>query len=163
MGRAGQAATASFWFAALIFVIGLALTAMLYLHLLRTDSEYLRISREVRRATAELAGANASLAERSGALQTVADDLRRTSQEAQLANAAKTVFLANMSHELRTPLNAIIGFSELIGHQTLGEQSPRYFEYARDIEVPTIVAAPKSDTLSLLDKLVAEFNIKIVK
>ena len=35
------------------------------------------------------------------------------------------------------------------------------FEYARDIEVPTIVAAPKSDTLSLLDKLVAEFNIKI--
>ena len=133
MGRAGQAA-ASFWVAAMVFVIGLALTAMLYLHLLRTESEYLRISREVGRATAELAGANARLAERSSALETVADDLRRTSQEAQLANAAKTVFLANMSHELRTPLNAIIGFSELIGHQTLGEQSPRYFEYARDIE-----------------------------
>jgi signal transduction histidine kinase len=134
IGPSGKAMTASFWLPALVFVTGLALTALLYLHLLRTDSEYRRISREVGLATAELAGANARLAERSGALQQVADDLRRTSQEAQLANAAKTVFLANMSHELRTPLNAIIGFSELIGHRTLGESSTRYFEYAKDIE-----------------------------
>ena len=134
MGRADTAMGTARWLTALVFVTGLALTAMLYWHLLRTDSEYRRISREVGRATAELAGANARLAERSDALQRVADDLRRTSQEAQLANAAKTVFLANMSHELRTPLNAIIGFAELIGHKTLGEQSPRYFEYAKDIE-----------------------------
>jgi signal transduction histidine kinase len=134
IGRAGQAIAPSFWLPALVFVIGLALTGMLYLHLLRIDSEYVRISREVGRATADLAGANTSLAERSGMLQRVADDLRRTSQEAQLASSAKTVFLANMSHELRTPLNAIIGFAGLIAHRTLGQDSPRYSEYARDIE-----------------------------
>ncbi len=134
VGRGGQGVAAAFWLPALVFVIGLALTGLLYLHLLRIDSEVRRISREVGRATAALAGANARLAERSGALQQVADDLRRTSQEAQLANAAKTVFLANMSHELRTPLNAIIGFAELIAHRTLGEDSARYLEYARDIE-----------------------------
>jgi two-component system, cell cycle sensor histidine kinase PleC len=84
-------------------------------------------------ATAELADANSRLAERSTALQQVADDLRRTSQEAQFANAAKTVFLANMSHELRTPLNAVIGFSEMIAGRALGENSQRYFDYANDI------------------------------
>jgi two-component system cell cycle sensor histidine kinase PleC len=85
-------------------------------------------------ATSELADANHRLAERSTALQQIADDLRRTSQEAQFANAAKTVFLANMSHELRTPLNAVIGFSEMIAGRALGENSQRYFEYANDIQ-----------------------------
>jgi signal transduction histidine kinase len=59
--------------------------------------------------------------------------LRETSQQAQLANAAKTVFLANMSHELRTPLNAVLGFSEMISGELHGPSSPRYSEYARDI------------------------------
>ena len=40
--------------------------------------------------------------------------LRRSRDEADTANRAKSAFLANMSHELRTPLNAIIGFAELI-------------------------------------------------
>jgi len=121
------------WLPALICAIGLALTALLYLRLLRADTEYQRIAKEVSLATAELADANHRLAERSTALQQVADDLRRTSQEAQFANAAKTVFLANMSHELRTPLNAVIGFSEMIASRALGENSPRYVEYATDI------------------------------
>jgi signal transduction histidine kinase len=121
------------WLPALIFAIGLALTILLYLRLLRADTEYQRIADEVGMATAELADANQRLAERSTALQQVADDLRRTSQEAQFANAAKTVFLANMSHELRTPLNAVIGFSEMIAGRALGENSQRYFEYADDI------------------------------
>jgi signal transduction histidine kinase len=63
----------------------------------------------------------------------VVDDLRRTSQEAQIANAAKTMFLANMSHELRTPLNAVIGFSEMIANRALGEDWLRYLDYAKDI------------------------------
>ena len=128
-----QPIEAGFWLPALVATIGLALTALLYLRLLRADTEYQRIADEVRLATAELAEANHRLAERSAALQQVADDLRRTSQEAQFANAAKTVFLANMSHELRTPLNAVIGFSEMIAGRALGEDSPRYFEYANDI------------------------------
>jgi signal transduction histidine kinase len=134
IGRVAPTIAAAFWLPALVFVIGLALTSLLYLHLLRADHQYRHISEEVGRATAELAGANARLAERSAALQQVADDLRRTSHEAQLASAAKTMFLANMSHELRTPLNAIIGFAELVAHRTFGDQSPRYFEYAEDIQ-----------------------------
>jgi signal transduction histidine kinase len=128
-----QAIQSGLWLPGLICAIGLALTALLYLRLLRADTEYQRIADEVSLATAELADANRRLAERSSALQQVADDLRRTSQEAQFANAAKTVFLANMSHELRTPLNAVIGFSEMIASRALGDNSPRYVEYANDI------------------------------
>jgi signal transduction histidine kinase len=54
-------------------------------------------------------------------------------QGAEMANRAKSEFLANMSHELRTPLNAIIGFAEAISGKVLGEASPKYFDYAKDI------------------------------
>jgi cell cycle sensor histidine kinase DivJ len=47
------------------------------------------------------------------------------------ANAAKSRFLATMSHELRTPLNAIIGFSEMLGDETLVVEPARKLEYAR--------------------------------
>jgi PAS domain S-box-containing protein len=63
-----------------------------------------------------------------------AQALRRAKQEAETANAAKSLFLANMSHELRTPLNAILGFSEVISRELLGQLgNPRYREYAEDI------------------------------
>jgi signal transduction histidine kinase/DNA-binding NarL/FixJ family response regulator len=39
---------------------------------------------------------------------------RRSQEQAEAANRAKSVFLANMSHELRTPLNAVLGFSRLM-------------------------------------------------
>ena len=56
-------------------------------------------------------------------------------QEADESNRAKSMFLANMSHELRTPLNAIIGFSSMIRSEVFGGVgSPRYKEYAGDIE-----------------------------
>ena len=68
------------WLPGLIFAIGLALTVLLYLRLLRADSEYRRVADEVSHATAGLADANRRLAERSTALQQIADpdsDLNR--------------------------------------------------------------------------------------
>lgn len=41
-------------------------------------------------------------------------DVKKTKEDADFANHAKSDFLANMSHELRTPLNAIIGYSEMM-------------------------------------------------
>jgi len=51
--------------------------------------------------------------------------------ESERANAAKSRFLATMSHELRTPLNAIIGFSDMLGNESLVLNSARKLEYAK--------------------------------
>jgi signal transduction histidine kinase len=40
--------------------------------------------------------------------------LRRSKDDAERANIAKTEFLANMSHEIRTPMGAILGFLDLM-------------------------------------------------
>ncbi len=51
--------------------------------------------------------------------------------EGERANAAKSRFLATMSHELRTPLNAIIGFSEMLGNDSLALDPAREREYTK--------------------------------
>ncbi|HLB78975.1 MAG TPA: CHASE2 domain-containing protein [Dongiaceae bacterium] len=61
--------------------------------------------------------------------------LRKAKTEAEVASRAKSEFLAAMSHELRTPLNAVIGFAQVIAIELLGPVgSPKYLDYARDIE-----------------------------
>lgn len=47
-------------------------------------------------------------------------------EEAERANAAKSIFLANMSHEIRTPMNGILGFSNILKEQI---KDDRYSDY----------------------------------
>ncbi|ADG09484.1 integral membrane sensor signal transduction histidine kinase [Caulobacter segnis ATCC 21756] len=46
-------------------------------------------------------------------------------EEAEAANAAKTLFLANMSHEIRTPLNGVLGMAQVMAADTLSEPQAR--------------------------------------
>ena len=48
------------------------------------------------------------------------EQLKKTAEEAERANLAKTVFLSTMSHDIRTPMNAIIGLTT-IAEKNIGD------------------------------------------
>ncbi|XHS77413.1 response regulator [Burkholderiaceae bacterium UC74_6] len=52
--------------------------------------------------------------------------LARARDEAQAANAAKSMFLASMSHEIRTPMNAVIGLTHLVLETPLDDRQRDY-------------------------------------
>jgi len=72
--------------------------------------------------TGELGDLADAFNDMSDKLRNAIYDVRKARDDADEANAAKSIFLANVSHELRTPLNAIIGYSEML-HDELGDKS----------------------------------------
>ena len=44
----------------------------------------------------------------------IENQLKSARQEAETANAAKSIFLTHVSHELRTPLNVILGYTQIL-------------------------------------------------
>lgn len=49
-------------------------------------------------------------------------------QEADKANAAKSLFLANISHEIRTPMSGVLGMTELLRDTHLSVQQQQYLQ-----------------------------------
>jgi len=85
--------------------------------------------------TGELGDLADAFNEMSDKLRNAIYDVRKARDDADEANAAKSIFLANVSHELRTPLNAIIGYSEMLHDELadVGELNRPQFQQDLDI------------------------------
>lgn len=59
------------------------------------------------------------------------EELKEKTEQAKVANEAKSRFLANMSHEIRTPISVVLGLDTMILRES---KEDNILEYATDIE-----------------------------
>jgi len=64
-------------------------------------------------------------------LETSVEQARLMTQEAVMANQAKSQFLANMSHEIRTPMSGVLGMLELALDEPLSDKVTDYLRTAK--------------------------------
>lgn len=70
-------------------------------------------------------------AEDNALLQLKTAQLEEARNEAEAANAAKSLFLANMSHEVRTPLHVILGMTDIVLDGSLADEQRENLARAR--------------------------------
>ncbi len=82
-------------------------------------------------------------------------ELNKTREVALRSDKLRSAFLANMSHAIRTPMNAIIGFSELIGMESIKSDTKQ--DYTR------IINEKGHQLLFLIDDLIEISKIESEK
>jgi len=88
-------------------------------------------------------------------------ELIQAKEKAEESDNLKTAFLANMSHELRTPMNGILGFSELLGDDSLTNEDRReYISVINDSGQGLLDVITKIMDISKIDSRQMEKKVK---